>query len=101
MFHGLVRALDRQAYAQMVVSILHHMYVYTLDWLTRSSAAAPTASSATTDVKIEPLGEGNRDVISMLDDLQNLGLSDLNIQLAKCVVVGEMAPLFGSSYFYD
>ena len=77
------------------------MYVCTLNWLTRSSASAPTASSMTTNVKLEPLGEGNRDVISMMDDLQKLGLSDLNIQLAKCVVVGEIFPVFGDSCFYD
>jgi hypothetical protein len=101
MFHGSVRALKRQVFVQMVVSIPHYVYACTLNWLTRSTATESTASSATTDVKLEPLGEGNRDVISMMDNLQKLGLSDLNIQLAKCVIVGEMFPVFGNSYFYN
>lgn len=40
--------------------------------------------------EVDPLGEGVKDLITTMNDLEKLGLGSLNIPLAKCVVCGKL-----------
>ncbi|KAF2472329.1 P-loop containing nucleoside triphosphate hydrolase protein [Lindgomyces ingoldianus] len=49
------------------------------------------ASSETIGCEIEPLGEGVKDLMTTMSELEKLGLSSLDIPLAKCIICGDQS----------
>jgi len=48
------------------------------------------SSTANIDAGVASLGQGVKDLISTMNELEKLGLGNLKIPLAKCVVCGRL-----------